>query len=310
MELRACATKDAPASAGHDERAMLSYSTSSVESITGISRTALRYYEEVGVIEPRRTGTAGYRSYTKSDVGAIIGCTLLRNAGFSVAESAELVMDDGVGCVEFLDATLRSSRELLQWHEAMCAEFERLHDIYARGELLAPRLVAGERTVFFPNQRSVGDDVEGDQTHRALFRSSPISSTAVLFADGMSSEDPALGKWGRSVRERYLPLLSAHDEGFDATDAVAGRESIVLEGGPQAIVSFTMPLEGPAEIDGDRTVRDKLSAFLEHKKLIARTPWLMTDYLTVGKLAYATLRVPVEAHGPLAHARLAKLPHA
>lgn len=57
---------------------------------TGVAISALRYYDELGLVRPK-TRAAGQRRYDASAVRAVATVVLLRDVGFSLAEIAELI---------------------------------------------------------------------------------------------------------------------------------------------------------------------------------------------------------------------------
>jgi len=56
---------------------------------TGVAVTALRYYDELGLVRPK-TRASGQRRYSESAVRAVGMVLFLREVGFSLAEVAEL----------------------------------------------------------------------------------------------------------------------------------------------------------------------------------------------------------------------------
>lgn len=57
---------------------------------TGVAVTALRYYDELGLVRPK-TRASGQRRYSESAVRAVGMVLFLREVGFSLAEIAELI---------------------------------------------------------------------------------------------------------------------------------------------------------------------------------------------------------------------------
>ncbi len=57
---------------------------------TGVAVTALRYYDELGLVRPK-TRASGQRRYAESAVRTVGVVLLLRDVGFSLAEVAELI---------------------------------------------------------------------------------------------------------------------------------------------------------------------------------------------------------------------------
>ncbi|MFD9904343.1 MerR family transcriptional regulator [Streptomyces sp. NPDC059063] len=64
---------------------------------TGVSQRLLRYYEEQGLLRPRRR-PSGYREYEEEDIATVRGIRVLLAAGLNTATIAELLpcmIDDG-----------------------------------------------------------------------------------------------------------------------------------------------------------------------------------------------------------------------
>ncbi|MFP3901362.1 MAG: MerR family transcriptional regulator [Acidimicrobiia bacterium] len=61
---------------------------------TGVAATALRYYDELGLVQPaaRASGRRRYAASAVAEVGMIV---FLREVGFSLAEIGSLVAGDG-----------------------------------------------------------------------------------------------------------------------------------------------------------------------------------------------------------------------
>jgi DNA-binding transcriptional MerR regulator len=59
---------------------------------TGVAVTALRYYDELGLVRPRARAS-GQRRYAESAVRAVGVVLFLRDVGFSLGEIAELTGD-------------------------------------------------------------------------------------------------------------------------------------------------------------------------------------------------------------------------
>ncbi|HZG02363.1 MAG TPA: MerR family transcriptional regulator [Streptomyces sp.] len=80
---------------------------------TGVSERALRYYEEQGLLRPKRR-PSGYRVYSDADVAAVRRIRVLLAAGLSTAQIVEvlpcMVDDDGLltpDCPELVDELVR-----------------------------------------------------------------------------------------------------------------------------------------------------------------------------------------------------------
>lgn len=90
-------TTDTPSSAGdareESEEALLRIDQ--VATRTGLTKRTLRYYEEIGLLDPPTRTEGGYRLYSEADVRRVEGIKRLRSLlGFSLAEVRDLVRVD------------------------------------------------------------------------------------------------------------------------------------------------------------------------------------------------------------------------
>ena len=60
-----------------------------VEKLCNMERATLRFYEQQGLISPRRRGN-GYREYSQEDVQQLLRIKLLRALGVSLEEIGEI----------------------------------------------------------------------------------------------------------------------------------------------------------------------------------------------------------------------------
>ncbi|WEV44597.1 MerR family transcriptional regulator [Streptococcaceae bacterium ESL0687] len=56
-----------------------------ISKITQVSERGLRYYEKLGLLNPKRNEKNGYREYGKSDIDQIYQIALYRAMHFSLA---------------------------------------------------------------------------------------------------------------------------------------------------------------------------------------------------------------------------------
>lgn len=65
-----------------------------VESKTGLSKKSIRYYEEVGLITPKRVGTNDYRTYTDNDITILQKIKFLRELDVSIHDLKKLANNE------------------------------------------------------------------------------------------------------------------------------------------------------------------------------------------------------------------------
>lgn len=58
---------------------------------SGLRAKTIRYYEEIGLVEPAKRGKGGYRQYGPSDVAMLRFVARARDLGFSLAETTKLL---------------------------------------------------------------------------------------------------------------------------------------------------------------------------------------------------------------------------
>lgn len=64
---------------------------SEASRITGLTRKAIRYYEQQGLISPEIEAASSYREYSHTVVEQLAWIASLRNAGFSIADIREII---------------------------------------------------------------------------------------------------------------------------------------------------------------------------------------------------------------------------
>ncbi len=69
------------------------YRTSEVMENLGVSRELLRYYEEIGLIQPKRNRISQYREFDFYDVSRLLAIDFYKKRGFSASEIKELSME-------------------------------------------------------------------------------------------------------------------------------------------------------------------------------------------------------------------------
>ena len=86
----------------------MSYKIRDFSRIIGVEAHNLRYYEEKGLISPRREEANGYRIYTLDDCYSLYHAKLYTNAGFTLKETADLLRE---GSLDQILSSLEKRRE-------------------------------------------------------------------------------------------------------------------------------------------------------------------------------------------------------
>lgn len=80
--------------------------------VSGVPRTALRYYERAGVLRPPRRTASGYRSYGDEAVGRLAFIRAAQGIGLTLAEIRDIIAirDGGRAPCEHVVALVRQRR--------------------------------------------------------------------------------------------------------------------------------------------------------------------------------------------------------
>lgn len=98
-----------------------------VSKLLDLSAEALRHYERIGIIKPRRNDNSGYRFFTGPDVGVLVITKWLRSVGFSLTDIEEMINKDDVFAQ--MEKFLVQESKLLAEIEDLINKLEKLRTI-------------------------------------------------------------------------------------------------------------------------------------------------------------------------------------
>ncbi len=98
------------------------YRTSQLSEILGVSRDALRYYEEKGIIKPKQTEVNNYREYDLYDIYTLMVTDFYKKRDLSIKEIKRLQAESEIDELEILlekkarevEETIRIKEHILQ----------------------------------------------------------------------------------------------------------------------------------------------------------------------------------------------------
>jgi DNA-binding transcriptional MerR regulator len=64
----------------------MEYSSNRLTKISGVSARTLRFYDEIGLLKPKRVASSGYRIYGQCEVDSLQQILFYRELGFSLDE--------------------------------------------------------------------------------------------------------------------------------------------------------------------------------------------------------------------------------
>lgn len=103
------------------------YTIQEVANETDLTTYTLRYYEDIGLLDPIQRATNGHRRYSETDVRRIEMLKKLRRTGMSIEEMKQFISLYREGSI-----TATKRRELLEAHrESVDAQIAELYEIRA-----------------------------------------------------------------------------------------------------------------------------------------------------------------------------------
>ena len=130
-----------------------------VEAAVGVTKKNIRFYEEQGLLSPRRNSQNGYRDYGEAEVDALRRIKLLRKLGVPLEEIRQMqsgVHTVGDGMRRHL-VSLERERQNLADAARLCAELtdshERLDHLDAESLLARMEQMEQEGTTFMNKQK-------------------------------------------------------------------------------------------------------------------------------------------------------------
>lgn len=130
-----------------------------VEALVGITKKNIRFYEDAGLISPRRNSENGYRDYSESDVETLRRIKLLRKLGFPLEEIRQMQGGShtvGDGMRRHL-ITLQREQENLASAAQLCEKLtscqEKLDTLDAQALLTEMEAMEQKGTTFMDKQK-------------------------------------------------------------------------------------------------------------------------------------------------------------
>lgn len=71
----------------------MEYSINKLSKLAGISTRTLRYYDEIGLLKPKRISSSGYRIYGKDEVELLQHILFFKELGFDLQTIKQIIAD-------------------------------------------------------------------------------------------------------------------------------------------------------------------------------------------------------------------------
>ena len=206
-----------------------SFTMKSLLKFLGVSRGALRYYEQLGIVRPERGERSNYRTYSIGDIYRVVECLMFRNAGYAVGDAYSLA-DGTESSEELVERLVRENERRLSWHEAMRDALEGLRDLCHSCERLPEphlELVEPWRAYYDRGETGYGN-FDPDDATAALLRGMPISSFGSVFLGDYLVHDCLPYKSFRAVPARFSHLFPELDSSGIEFEMFGGCPCVVV----------------------------------------------------------------------------------
>jgi DNA-binding transcriptional MerR regulator len=162
----------------------------------GLSRSALLYYDEIGLLSPSARSGANYRLYSDADVARLERIMIYRDAGLPLEAIAELLPTDGVSAAAVLERHLLAvNDEIARLRQQQRVISRLLGDTRLAGRSGAMGKAMGKamsKAQWVALLASTGLDDEGtDRWHREFEKMSPEAHQDFLESLGIAPQEIA-----------------------------------------------------------------------------------------------------------------------
>lgn len=115
---------------------MKTYSISQLARSFGLSRSALLYYDRIGLLRAPERTAAGYRCYTRQEYQKLARICMLRSAGLPLADVKQLLSSDAAPSVTILEKRLGELEDQIlclrtQQHQIIAMLKKMTSDVYS-----------------------------------------------------------------------------------------------------------------------------------------------------------------------------------
>lgn len=256
------------------------YSISDLTNTLNISRTTLLYYEQLGILDPERTGDSRWRSYTDADIFRLMSCIMLKNIGVPPRDLADR-LEEGPFTDEHFDEYLAWADRRVAYCQAQRVCLGRLNDLrHAVGTMS----VVDVEPYYISYDRAEGGyhDFPEDEALVSLLANMPIGGLGSCYGGDMFEGD-GTNRWGRTVAVEFAHLV----EGLvpDGLTIIGGCRCLRL-------VYFNPDLFGPWD-DAAGSARAAMRTYLEGHGLEAAGKAFAPYSLPSDKGFYVPLCLPV-----------------
>ena len=270
----------------------------------GISRSTLRYYEQIGIVRPSRDEQSNYRSYSVTDIYRVAGSFMLKNSGHPVQDTPELI-DKSSSPSEFINRLVDCNERELAWHHAVKDSLKRLRRVCSNAVEEAPPRLAYVDTwlAFYDKGETSYKNFDAASPVATLLQGMPVSSFGSVFEGQMQPESPDHPyRSFRCVPARFAHLFPDLAEGGNGPDETYG-------GCVCAVISNRMRYEDIRLFTTKAPYLETFARFLEEEGLEPIYPAFSINAWPIVDAIYCEVNLPVRAKTLRGTAAIRKAKH-
>ncbi len=265
------------------------YTAKTLMDFLGISRSTLRYYEQIGIVRPKRDDQSNYRTFDLDDIYRVVGSYMLKNAGYAV-QDAQVVLDRPDTARGLVRSLAEENERHRSWHEAMGEALKRVERVCdeAEADESEPRLVQADTWLcYYDRGETSYENFDPTSAMAVLLRSIPIATFGAVFdGDFLASESVPYRSF-RAIPRRLVGLLPELRE--------ADQEPEPMGGCPCVAVASKMRFDEIRLLLSGHGAKGALAAFIEREGFAVAGPAFSVNAWPVRDAIYAELYVPVRA---------------
>lgn len=205
----------------NDDEASYEYPTRRITRFYGLTAKGLAYYEDKGVLSPRREEPSGYRVYTLDDCYSLYHAKLYKNAGFTLKETADLIREDSLDHIlDALEEQRKKELSRIQLQQRFCSRIEQMTSQLRRYQKEGAFYEEEDRPAFYRlyvrnfNLEHISTEEQSDQFEK-WNEMIPIDNASLLYDQQalLSRKDPLNVNIANIVEAEDLALCGFKADG-------------------------------------------------------------------------------------------------
>ncbi|MCP3944554.1 MAG: MerR family transcriptional regulator [Desulfobacteraceae bacterium] len=179
---------------------MKTYSISTLAKSFGLSRSALLYYDRIGLLKAPERSPAGYRIYTEDEYKKLEHICIFRDAGLPLADVKKLLADDAAPGAGILEKRLfELGNQILQLRNQQHLIISMLKNM--TGKTYSP--VIDKKTWVMMLEKAGMDEAAMERWHAEFERCSPKAHHELLLSLGIpENEAKQIRQWSRKMNDK------------------------------------------------------------------------------------------------------------